>query len=243
VTGQSRDRKFYDESVPTLTVEALRSHCETVSRYFAAFDARLNAFGAGRALRVLELGAGSCVTSLMLSRRENVVAVSCLDISLRKMQEVLPVSVAAVGSCSPEKIAMIEGHFDEPLPFGAQEFDIVIFDGALHHARSMWFILEECKRVLRQNGVLIAQREQYLGTATAGVILKRLLHSPEVKGGVSENAYLRAQYEYYLRAVGFDAVTFFPVAETSFQKMFGFLNGLLFSKWVIWAHPAPQTPC
>jgi hypothetical protein len=94
---------------------------------------------------------------------------------------------------------------------------------------------------LRPGGVLVAQREQYLGAATAGVKLTRLLQTPEVKAGVSENAYLRAQYEYYLRAVGFDSVTFFPVAETALQRMFSFLNGLLFSKWVIWAHSSPRT--
>lgn len=242
VFEQTRDKKFYDESVAELTVAALRAHCGTVTKYIAAFDGRLNASGAGRPLKVLELGAGSCVTSLVLSRRDNIAQIVCLDISLRKMQEVLPSSVVAVGACSPEKISMIEGHFDAPLPFTAEEFDVVIFDGALHHARSMWFILEECRRVLRPDGVLIAQREQYLGAATAGIVLKRLLRSPEVKAGVSENAYLRAQYEYYLRAVGFDSVEFFPVAETTFQRLFAFLNGLLFSKWVIWARISTRSP-
>lgn len=131
---------------------------------------------------------------------------------------------------------MIEGHFDAPLALPDHQFDIVIFDGALHHARSMWFILEQCRRVLRTDGILIAQREQYLGLLTSGMKLTRLLQTPEVRAGVSENAYLRAQYEYYLRAAGFASVEFMPVAETPLQRMLSVFNGLLFSKWVIWAH-------
>ena len=238
--AQAREKQFYDESVTHLSLAALQEHSATVRKYVNAFAGRLDAFGTNRALRVLELGAGSCVTSLLLSSRSDVQAIVCVDISSRKMQEVLPTSIRAVGLCSPEKLTLVEGHFDARLPAEAEEFDVVIFDGALHHARSMWFILEECRRVLRPGGVLIAQREQYLGAVTAGLKLSRLLQTPEVKAGVSENAYLRSQYEYYLRAVGFDAVTFLPVAETSFQKAFGFLNGLIFSKWVIWAQPAAQ---
>jgi ubiquinone/menaquinone biosynthesis C-methylase UbiE len=237
---ETKDKKFYDASVGDLSTAALRAHCANVTKYIAAFESRLNGFGAGRSLKVLELGAGSCVTSLFLSTRAYVAQIVCLDISLRKMQEVFSSSVQAVGVCSPGKISMIEGHFDARLPFPDEHFDTVIFDGALHHARSMWSILEECKRVLRPGGVLIAQREQYLGTATARLKLARLLQTPEVQAGVSENAYLRAQYEYYLRAVGFNSVTFLPVAETTLQRMFCFLNGLLFSKWVIWAHSSPR---
>jgi SAM-dependent methyltransferase len=231
-----RDRQFYDDSADKLPLEALQAHSDTVKKYIAAFEPRLREFASGRSLKVLELGAGSCVTSLLLSRNESVSQIACLDISLKKMQQVLPTSIAALGgACAPEKLSLVEGHFDAPLPFEALSFDMVIFDGALHHARSMWFVLEECRRVLKPQGVLIAQREQYLGVLTAGVKLARLLQTPEVKAGVAENAYLRSQYEYYLRAVGFQSVAFMPVSENALQRVCAFLNGLLFSKWVIWA--------
>jgi ubiquinone/menaquinone biosynthesis C-methylase UbiE len=236
---ETRDKKFYDSTVEELSPEAIRLHCAGVKKYVAAFEHRLSGFAGGKSLRLLELGAGSCVTSLLISRGEHIGPITCLDVSLRKMQQLFSLSVQAVATCSPEKISMVEGHFDERLPFTDESFDVVIFDGALHHARSMWFVLEECRRVLSPGGALIAQREQYLGALTAGIKLRRLLQTPEVKAGVSENAYLRAQYEYYLRAVGFESVTFIPVAETALQKTLGFLNGLVFSKWVIWAQSAP----
>jgi SAM-dependent methyltransferase len=230
-----RDKLFYDASAGEITAGALRAHSVIVRKYLAPIENRLRDLGKDRALSLLELGAGTCITSLILSNMPSVASIVCLDISAKKMREVFPLSVDALEQSRPEKIRMVEGHFDVTLPFEAAVFDVVVFDGALHHARSMWFVLEECKRVLRPGGVLIAQREQYLGTITARAKLKRLLRTPEVLAGVSENAYLPAQYEYYLRAVGFNSVEFFSVSETKLQAAFKILNGFILSKWVIWA--------
>jgi ubiquinone/menaquinone biosynthesis C-methylase UbiE len=218
-----------------MSIGALRTHGNVVRKYIAQSEGRLRALTEGRALAVLELGAGTCMTSLLLSSISGISSIVCLDVSLKKMQSVFPLSVQALSECCPEKISMVEGHFDAALPFQDGTFDVVVFDGALHHARSIWFVLEECRRVLRPGGSLIAQREQYLGTLTANAKLARLLRTEEVRAGVSENAYLRAQYEYYLRAVGFVSVDFLPVAETKWQAALKWLNGWLMSKWVIWA--------
>ncbi len=100
----------------------------------------------------------------------------------------------------------------------------------------MWDLLADCRKVISQRGLVVAQREQFLGTFTAGIKLSRLLSTPEVKAGVSENAYLRHQYHYYLSANGFTA-EFIPCAENRWQQLLLPLNGLLLSKWTIIGTP------
>lgn len=237
---QSNDRNYYDQSSEAISLAELRRHCLIVNKYIVMYEPRLRKYAGKKSLRMLELGAGTCATSLILSRSEGIGDIVCLDISIKRMQTVFPLSVQAVGDCVPGKIRMVEGHFDARLPFGDEEFDVIVFDGALHHARSMWFILGECRRILRSEGLLIAQREQYLGLVTASRKLKLLLRTPEVRAGVAENAYLRSQYWYYLRAAGFGTVKFLPVSESIVQSLVGVFNGLLYSKWVIWARSLPK---
>jgi hypothetical protein len=95
--------------------------------------------------------------------------------------------------------------------------------------------------VLRSDGLLVAQREQYLALLSQQYALKRLLQSEEVRAGVAENAYSKAQYEYYLRAAGF-VPTFYPVSPGPHWKMIAPLNGLFYSKWTIVARRVEQSP-
>jgi hypothetical protein len=99
----------------------------------------------------------------------------------------------------------------------------------------MWHMLAECNRVLKQNGLLIAQREAYLSGIRAGRQLNRLLQAPEVLAKVSENMYLKEQYEYYLRANGFNPV-FIRVAKSNLKSLLWFLNGTVFCDGVIWCN-------
>lgn len=237
MAADTNDKKYYDSSATAISQAELRAHCSVVQKYISRYENRLRTQFQGRQLKTLELGAGSCMTSLILSKLEAIKHIACLDISLKKMQEMLPTSAKVVTGCVPEKLSLMEGRFDLPLPFENSSVDVVVFDGALHHARSMWFLLEECRRVLAPGGVLIAQREQYLGVLTAATKLKNLLNTEEVRAGVSENAFLKSQYEYYLRATGFGSVEFISVAETNLQMILSLANGWLFSKWVIWARP------
>ena len=122
------------------------------------------------------------------------------------------------------------------MPFADGSIDLLLFDASFHHASSPWDLLAECRRVLKSDGLLIAQREQYLGLLSSSFVLRRLLKSEEVTSGVIENAYLRSQYEYFLRARGFDP-KFIGVAESAVQKLLSFTNGLIYSKWIIAARP------
>ena len=132
-----------------------------------------------------------------------------------------------------EKISPIACDFNGRLPFSDGELDAVVFDAALHHARSMWGILAECNRVLKKGGVLIAQRESYLNPLRAKKQFDHLLKTPEVVANVSENMYLKEQYYYYLSVAGF-SVEFIPRSTTLAKRVLVSLNGFLFSDGVLY---------
>jgi ubiquinone/menaquinone biosynthesis C-methylase UbiE len=193
-------------------------------------------FKGRKGISTLELGAGTCTFSLSLSHRPEFGRMICMDISLTRMQKFVPVVSKTIPAALPEKLEHIEGSFNDSLPFENASVDLVLFDASLHHASSPWDLLAECHRILAPGGLLLAQREQFLAHITASRAVSRLLKTEEVQSGVIENTYLRIQYEYFLRARGFDPV-FTPVAESRLQRMLPFLNGVAYSKWVIAAQP------
>jgi ubiquinone/menaquinone biosynthesis C-methylase UbiE len=198
-----------------------------IEAYFRSYEAGLRRSLPPGPLRALELGAGSCGLSLLFSRWPEVEEVVPFDISRKRMEGLLPLSRSCLGG-DPAKLRIVEGDFNVPLPFPDRSFDIVAFDAALHHSRSIWTTLGECRRVLKDGGRLVAQRENTVSPVRARGQLRRLLASPEVRAGVSENAYLKEQYEYYLRAAGFEA-EFIPMRKTALKKVLFFLEGVLFA--------------
>lgn len=190
-------------------------------------------------IRTLELGAGTCTLSLTLSQEPWIRSMHCSDISAVRMRALVGDVAKAVGG-RLDRLSFSEGDFTDPLDFADGAFDVVLFDSALHHSRNMWQTLRECHRILVDGGLMIAQREAYLGRLTYGPVLHRNLRSTQVRDGVAENAYLKEQYDYYLRATGFKP-TFIPAAPGRF-KMISFLNGLIQSKWTIFAERQRMAP-
>lgn len=233
ISSPQADHDFYVD-ISSYTSEALQGAAACSRLYYRTYEADLQAWIGNRpAVQVLELGAGTCCLSLLASNLDAIQEIHCLDISKEKMERLVVTSSQILPS-RPEKLRFHQGDFGARMPFADASFDLILFDAALHHSRSIWNTLGECRRMLRPGGMLIAQREQYLGALTFAPKLRALLRTPEVQQGVSENAYLRHQYEYFLRANGFD-VRFKPVAETTLQKLLRPLNGLIHSKWVILA--------
>ncbi len=182
-------------------------------------------------LNVLDLGAGSCTTSLAISKMPFVGTITATDVSAERMKAMSQETSEFVGG-ELSKLSFREIDFNDPLPFGDNEFDLVVMDASLHHSRNIWVTLAEIRRVLVPGGIFVAQREAYTSPLTHWITFRRLLESPEVAAGVSENAYLVSQYDYYLRANGF-IPEFLPVFESWKFRMLFFLNGILFSKYNI----------
>jgi ubiquinone/menaquinone biosynthesis C-methylase UbiE len=232
------DREFYSGSVDYFNSENERNiekHLEVVKSYIAAISDSLGGFCSQRNgnVRFVELGAGTCLTSLSLRKMYPLAQFTCVDISLSRMEKLLAKSAGLVG-VDGNGIELAECDMSHQLPFGDGQFDIVVFDASLHHSRNMWLTLGECKRILRPDGVVAALREQYLAPFTAGYALRRLLQTKEVQSGVAENAYLKEQYAYYFLANGFSP-QFRGVTPGMQWRVLSPLNGLLFSKWSIWA--------
>jgi ubiquinone/menaquinone biosynthesis C-methylase UbiE len=234
------DRRFYDDVATSAGGGAGAEELpERYARYIRRTKTSLQTHFRGRQGCVaLELGAGSCALSLAVSDLPFLQRLICFDISSERMRALAPGAARALPAAQLEKIEFQAGDFNQPLPYEDVSLDVVLFDAALHHAASPWFTLAECRRVVKPDGLLIAQREQYLAYLTEGIAIARLLRSVEVTSGVIENSYYRSQYEYFLRARGFEPV-FHGVPDAPWQRALFFLNGLIFSKWVIVARPIP----
>jgi ubiquinone/menaquinone biosynthesis C-methylase UbiE len=235
---RTRDQEFYAGSVDYFDDENLghmEKHLGIVGYYIRAIATPLNTFSARRNghVRFLELGAGSCTTTLSLKKTYPDASFTCADISLSRMEQLIKKTADLVG-VDANGIELAQCDISNPMPFHDCRFDVVVFDASLHHSCNMWRTLAECRRILLQDGAVAALREQYLAPFTAGYALRRLLQTEEVRAGVAENAYLKEQYEYYFSANGF-APQFHGVAPGPHWRLLSPLNGVLFSKWSIWA--------
>lgn len=229
----SSDKEYYDQENIGSRVEH-EKWMKEIEFYFTSYADRLNSALIGTSGKVVELGAGSCGLSTCLSRLSNVTHVYAVDISMARMQKMIDLSCEILGG-NKEKIEPIASDFNARLPFDDGSLDVVLFDAALHHSRNMWHLLAECNRILKKNGLLIAQRESYLSAIRAKNQIHRLMRTPEVSSRVSENMYLKEQYEYYLSVNGFSP-SFQPVTMSKLKSLLFFVNGILFCDGVIWSH-------
>ena len=222
----SSDQAFYDEE-PLASPQSHAKWMREIEFYFRGYAAQLNDALAGTNGHVAELGAGSCGLSVCLSKLPNVKRIASLDISMKRMRKMIDLSASILGG-DKKKINAIATDFNARLPFEDGELDALVFDAALHHARSMWNTLAECNRVLKHGGLLVAQREAYLSPLRAHKQIKRLLGSPEVAASVSENIYLKEQYLYYLAVNGFSN-EFQPRTLGRMKRWLSPFNGILFT--------------
>ena len=186
---------------------------------------------------VLELGAGSCWLSALMSKISEIKNVYALDIS-KELLETIGSKVIIDLEGEKEKIKFVSADFHK-LPFDDNRFDIVVCDASLHHAQNLPVLLKEVKRVLKSNGFLIAIREP----------MKSLLYycnpkkfgRKEIKQGATENIYSKTEWKKYFNQAGLK-LNFFEefnkndkktnIFKTSIFKLF---NGVLFSRYYFFA--------
>jgi ubiquinone/menaquinone biosynthesis C-methylase UbiE len=231
------DQSFYAEDTSYFEPEYklwLANHLRVLDLYIKPVLPALEKLQSQKSggVRFVELGAGTCLTSLILKKHFPNAHFTCVDISLKRMEALIEKG-AKETRVDPAGINLVECDFSGDLPFEDQVFDIVVFDASLHHSRNIWSTLQECARILIPCGAVVALREQYLAPLTAKYAMTRLLNTPEVRSGVSENAYLKEQYEYYFKTAHFDT-KFFRVAPRNWRWL-SLLNGYAFSKWSILA--------
>ena len=225
------DQAFYDQE-PVGSLAEHETWMREIEFYFNTYSERLNQALEGTSGTVAELGAGSCGLSICLSRLQCIKHIFAVDISNKRMHRMMLHSNAILQG-DIIKIKNVQSDFNSKLPFSDALLDAVCFDASLHHSRSLWSLLEECNRVLKSGGLLIAQRESFLSVLRPHTQLSVLLKTPEVAASVSENSYLRSQYEYYLKVHGF-SVNFIPRWRNPLKSIFrkfvrnSFCDGTLF---------------
>ena len=227
----SHDKQYYDQAAAGSGQE-YQTWMREIEFYFNSYAGTLESALRATNGRVAELVAGSCGLSACLSRIATVAQVYAVDISVARMQKMAELSFEVLGG-NRDKLELTAADFNARLPFDDASLDLIVFDAALHHSRSIWHTLSECHRVLTRKGILIAQREAYLNSMRAGRQLRVLLQSPEVAARVSENMYLKEQYEYYLKTNGFSP-SFIKATPNKLKSWLSFLNGTMFCDGVIW---------
>lgn len=110
------------------------------------------------------------------------------------------------------------------LPFQNDIFDVIMFQGALHHSIDLWKSLQEASRVLKKNGYII------FGSEGSGGILSRESINKPTPDGLNEHNYKNIRYIFYLKKLGYKIRTF---QEPSFYKKHGnnFLWLLFYELW------------
>ena len=229
-TDKNQDKLFYDNEIQSTPSEHLALMNE-IKGYYDRWSSYVDHFNNLNDGVVVELGAGSCGLSLCVSKIPSIKKIYAVDISSNRMKRLMDFSNNFINGIVG-KIQTIESDFNGVLPFNDNSVDVVLFDASLHHSRSIWSTLQECNRVLKPGGMVIAQREAYLSRYRFRGQLKRLLKTPEVLANVSENIYLKEQYEYYFIANGFHP-DFIKYSSSAGKRWLSILNGHLFTDGVI----------
>ena len=182
---------------------------------------------------VLELGAGSCWLSALVSKVPEVKNVYAVDIS-KELLERIGNKVINDLKGNKEKIKLVSADFHK-LSFTNNKFDVIIYDASLHHAQNLPILLEEVNRVLKNDGILVAIREPIKSFLYRYNLRK--FGRKEIKKGATENIYSKAEWKKYFDQAGFE-LNFFGEFNKSDKKtnilkipFFRSFNGILFSRY------------
>ena len=99
---------------------------------------------------ILDVAAGVCWTSAMLSKSEDVVRIDALDFSWHRLSQLAPV-VFEQFEADKDKIQRVYGSFYD-IKRGEEEYDLIFMSQAFHHADKPLRLLVECDRVLKSRG-------------------------------------------------------------------------------------------
>jgi len=118
--------------------------------------------GNGRSLDILDVGAGNGWLANQLARRGHTVA--ALDLA----DDARDGLGARVHYATDFQVYQAE--FDR-MPFGAAQFDAVIFNAALHYANTLSVTLREARRVMRSDGSIIVMDSPFYFKSSSGAMM------------------------------------------------------------------------
>lgn len=157
--------------------------------------------------RVIDLGAGTCWNTAILSRLDEVDEVVALDLSERFLTEVGG-RILRHFDADLQKVGFAVGSFNA-VPFPSGSFDCAFLVAAIHHSLSPIKTLLEARRVLRRDGTLIVMESpasliRIRRERARALQLSRSLDATEL-------CYTKGELHYLLQHAGFDSIRYFPV--------------------------------
>lgn len=102
--------------------------------------------------RVLDVAAGVCWTSSLLSKDLDIDYIDAVDFSFHRIHDIAPNVIAGMGGIE-EKITRIFGSFYELK--SDEKYDVIFMSQAFHHASRPFHLLKACDEKLRCGGVIL----------------------------------------------------------------------------------------
>jgi ubiquinone/menaquinone biosynthesis C-methylase UbiE len=133
---------------------------------------------------ILDVAAGVCWTSALLSRCEQIKRIDALDFSWHRINQLAPV-VCEHFEANRDKIQRIFGTFYD-IKKGNDEYDLIFMSQAFHHADNPVQLLVECNRVLKSGGCVALVGEHLI---TPYMLLKRAIKHFILTRKISINFY------------------------------------------------------
>lgn len=164
-------------------------------------------FGKKIAGSVLDMGAGTCWATAMLSRLDRVKEVVAVDLSERFLTTT-GLRIIKQYEGNESKIKFCVSSFNH-LPFDNNTFDCVFLIAAIHHSLSPVKTLLEANRILKDEGLLVIVESP----APLISLRSRRSHSIRIsrETGATELCYTKGDLEYLIRWAHFDRVASYPV--------------------------------
>lgn len=103
---------------------------------------------------VLEIGAGSGWCSSLLSKRNEIDQLYVLDYDKYSVEELFPLVAKNLGA-DQNKMTGVVGSYNK-MKLEDNSVDVIISIGAIHHSENLQATYEECYRVLKPGGYLVA---------------------------------------------------------------------------------------
>lgn len=166
---------------------------------------------------ILELGAGSCWLSALLSKCPDVQEVYALDFSRRILVEIAPAVIDYLHG-DADKIVRVRGSFYDLVRLG-KKFDFVVCDETLHHADHPCRLFSQISHVLKDHGLIVSMREPIASTLPfLNFIQKATFGCRERKFGVTENIFRLAEWKRMFRGFGFEMTCYSVKSCSRFRK-------------------------
>ena len=140
-------------------------------------------------LRLLDLGAGNG----WLAHRAAVAGAEALALDVRADR------VDGLGAAPPDSpMERVVASF-ETIPLSSDEFDVVVFNAALHYAEDLGAALREARRVARSGGRIVVLDSPFYRTAEQGeAMVREKRRTAERRFGARSSALLALAFVEYL---------------------------------------------